>query len=309
MEMPAEGKELLRLDLQVIVLAGLTAAACAGPETRVREAAAAIRQTDHKMGDVRAEISSASGRLRDRDMSEQLIRSYSDETLTLLHDAARTTAFYFPDRARFVAAQQSSLDEKIRRGKATEYDIADMYKAYLGARMFSSAESLRKRFPNERLPSAPEVVVTAVVPNGQWRAYDLSEGWKKAKLMSLPLDDGPRVVMVMHTGCSVAERAMGQLLKDPETASEFRRLGLLVTLRFDAEGIWKWRDHFHFHEIYIADKADQYPGFDFNASPQFYFMNGGRIVRHFEGWDSTGASENGKAGWLAGLRAITSAVQ
>ncbi len=183
-----------------------------------------------------------------------------------------------------------------------------MFMAYMGARMFDAARALRVRHPGMQFPSIPDEIDSASTAEpGGWSAYAISNDWKRAELKSLRLDRGVKVVMVILTGCPAAEAALEDLLGHTETSRTFRRDGLILTARFDAEGISLWKKHFAFDPMFIARKAADFPGLSFDDSPRFYFLRDGKIVSDFIGWDRTPGPTGGRARFLAEFKRLEGA--
>ncbi|MBI4677326.1 MAG: hypothetical protein HY748_07060 [Elusimicrobia bacterium] len=295
----------MRKDLTCAMALSVLLAGCAGPEVRVVKIAEKLHQIEARYEGDPAKIPGLAARFKMRDLSEQELKNYSDRTIRVLYDAVSQVTFHSPEEERFIGVQEAVLEEKLRRAPPNDYDIGSMYKTYLDARMFAKAESIKKRFPDTEFPSAPDVIISAN-PTGatRWRAYDVLDDGRKVELQALPLEEGWKVVMVMFPGCGVAERAMGEILSDPELAGAFKEHGLLVTALFDAEGVAKWRSHFGFRRIYIASKRSDFPGFEFSSSPRFYFMKRGKITFQFEGWSGSRGPQTSKASWLKGLLAV-----
>lgn len=297
---------LVHLPLAVLFLVFLSA--CASPEARTFAASArVIAAADKFPGDPR-ELAKAAVELHPAELTEASIRDFSLETIVSLHSAAETAAFYDPGAEDLVLLQARALEEKIRRNGENKKELKRMFIAYMGARMFDSARSLRARHSGMQFPSIPDEIESAstAMPGG-WSAYAISNDWKRAELISLPLDRGVKVVMVILTGCPAAEAALEDLLGNAETSRTFRRDGLILTSRFDAEGISLWKKHFTFDPMFITRKASDFPGFDFDNSPRFYFLRNGKIVSDFIGWDRDHGPTGGHARFLAELKRLEGA--
>ncbi|HBL17826.1 MAG TPA: hypothetical protein DD417_14025 [Elusimicrobia bacterium] len=292
-----------RVIFLIAVFAVTGIAGCAGPETRVLAIADRIPGPGVIIRDP-DKLDAVAALFGEEDLSEANLRRYSDKTIALLYRSLRRTTFYLPEQERYIVLLRRLLAEHLRRGTQTDDDVKNMYKAYLGARMFESAGDLRKQFPGLAFPATPEIVASSAMPEAtRWRAYEISEGGGKAELTALPLGQGAKIVVVMFPGCSVAERALTEVLGDAEFADRFKANGLLVTERFDSVGVAKWKSHFNFDAVYITSKASDFPGLDFRSSPQFYFLEDGKVVYHFEGWD-TGKEFDTAALLRKGLKAL-----
>lgn len=261
----------------------LIAHGCAHPEVRARTVASEIRGPA-VVRDFIA-LRKSSSRLSHMGLSETRLRGFSDKTIEDLYDAVGRVTFHLPDDSDSLALQARLLMEKVARGTRTERDLRDMYLAYVAARDFTAAKNLRTASPGVEFPFVPEILPPSKESaNVRWRAYDILEEGEKARLLDLPLGTGSKVVVAMLTSCGVTERALQEILADAQVAESFRASGFLLTTRFDAKGVAKWRGHFGFEKVYVAAKAADFPGIDFRSSPHFYFLKDGKVVSHFEGW-------------------------
>ncbi|MBI5597499.1 MAG: hypothetical protein HY928_15525 [Elusimicrobia bacterium] len=193
--------------------------------------------------------------------------------------------FLAGDELRYVDFQQRVFTEMVRRRIMGESEVRDMFLAFVGARRFEEARGLRSRYPSFKLPSIPDTVVPA--PLGEhrpWGAYAISDEGRRAEAVTLPLGKGPHIVVAMWTGCSVTEHAIEDILGDPEVSDRFRQNGMLLTTRFDAVGVEKWKTRFGLRDVYVAERAGGFPGIGFLSSPGFYFLQDGKIVYEFKGW-------------------------
>lgn len=291
----------------VAIMAFAGVAGCASPGPRAVFVANEIKGIAAGLKFNPAGIGKSASSFRKSDFSKKRLRRYSDKTIILLSESVHEAAFYFPEERRYGVMQKMVFEEKVRRRTQRPYDIMNMYKTYLGARMFKKAAALKRRFPDARYPSIPETVLSSGLSGRtRWSVYDISDGGKKAELKVLPLDQGVKLVVVMHTGCSVAEKALGQILADDGLAADFRKYGLLVTERFDSYGVAMWKDHLDFPGVYIVNKASDFPGFNFYDSPQFFFLKNGQIVFSFVGWDGGSGLDKSKTLLYKGFRAIKS---
>ncbi|MBI2787119.1 MAG: hypothetical protein HYX59_00425 [Elusimicrobia bacterium] len=249
-------------------------------------------------------VLAAVAKLEDRDVSPRSLQDSRESDIRGIFDALRSAALHDPESPRLHREFVDVFSEMERRGIVTEYDALAAYRAHMGARDFKAAAALRIRFPSV-IPPGPVIPST---PTGSPRSaggiYDLADGWKRVELKSLPPTESPRIVMTMFPGCSVSEAAMEELLADPELGPVFRKFGVLLSHRFDAEGIHLWRSHFGFPSIYIVESSRSFPQFSFDSAPRFYFMRGDRVVDQFEGW-RTGSNElAGINRWRKAYRAM-----
>ena len=228
--------------------------------------------------------SNAASEFRRTDFSEKNLERYPDPSLNHVFKALNRMSFLFPENGLYISLQQDILTEKKRRGKYAEAEIKQMFTAYLRARMFDKAYAIKKQFPLIELPALPVKIVDNLPEKTAGRAYGVSKDGKEVEMTALSLGTGPKLVMVMFTGCSVAEKAMGQIMEDPELSAAFKKYGILLTASFDAQGIAKWKQDHSFSEVYIVNKISDFAMFDFRSSPDFYFLKDGRLIAKSYGW-------------------------
>lgn len=239
------------------------------------------------------------------DLTPARICKYTDEELKLLHIALRKTAFYSPDDEEYVSRQETAFKEKVRRGKYDEEDVEDMVSAFLSARMFEQARSLKSQFHKMRLPEIPEEVSLGNTPQAAlWRVYGVSGEGGKLDLKTLSLSSGPKIVTVISPGCGAMESAMKTIFADSELGPIFRANSVMITRRSDFAGVEDVKKLFGFAEVYIVHKSLDFPGFKLQSSPRFYFLKDGKAIYDFRGWGDENNSTYSKKQIRKGLSAI-----
>ncbi len=288
------------LDLQIAAVLLLTAG-CASPERRALAAARRVSEAADRMPPERAAVAEAAKGLGAADISAERLRVCATETVAAVHDAAASAAFYRPESEDMVLLEERVLDEKVRRGMRAPRDLKRMFFAYMGARMFDRAAALRTRFPEVEFPSMPERFLVASSSAPGRPVYAVEADWKTVERTALPLDRGIRVVMLLFPGCPAAEAATEDLLAEPATARALREGAILLTERFDAEGVAAWKRRFGLGSFFIARRASDFPEFNFAASPHFYFLKDGVVRSELTGWGGPGGPSVNRARWLAEL--------
>lgn len=225
------------------------------------------------------------GGLKKEDFSDRTLKRYSDAELVRFYAALANATFLIPEDENLVTIQENIFREKSARSTPPKSDIEDMYSAYLEARLFDKAAALKKQYPGTKFYSMPEKIISNNASGAiAWRIYTVSDEGKTIQLTALSLEQGPKVVMLMLPGCGVAEEAMKQILADSGLEPVFRQYGAVMTKRMNAESVSLWKSHFSFPEVYLAYKTSDFPGFDFSASPNIYFLSGGKVISHITGW-------------------------
>lgn len=290
-----------RLDLLLLLpLTAVLAAGCGPSEGRAVREARRITAAGEKGGAGRPEIAEAAARLDPPRVGDGRMRSWSSESVETVRAAASSAAFYFPEEERFVTLEEKALEEKLRRGPPGPRDLRDMFHAYMSSRSFDKAKDLRARFPAYNFPSMPEEFSVAAPPPAGRPVYAVGPDWRKVERTAVRLE---RFLIVMATfpGCPASEAALEDLLADPRTSRTLRERTLLLTDRFDAEGVAAVRKKFQVPAFFIAAKRSEYPDIAFDASPRFYFLKDGKVVSEMTGWGGAGGAKKNRADWLAEL--------
>lgn len=287
---------LLRLDLLLV----LQVAALAGCASGERNAASAARRVVlESRGGVaaRPRISAAAERLDVRALMSVRLENWSSESVEAVREAASAAAFYAAaPQARMVLIERRFVEEKLRRGPPSERDLKRLFKDYLAARMFDPAKAMRSRFPGVPFPSMPdEIVASTEMPRA---VYAVGLDWRRVELIPGP-ELGSSVVVAMYPGCPAAEAATRDLLADSRTAAILRNLSILLTERFDAEGVAAWKKTFGLRRFYIARRPADFPEISFDASPTFYFLKDGVVKSTMTGWGGDAGAEENRRMWLA----------
>jgi hypothetical protein len=285
-----------------VIIGACFLVACA-PHTGILRTSDAILKAAANPETGPAEIHALAPGLTPSGLSESRIKKYSDEALARALKALAAVTFYFPEDETRVLLQERLLEDKIARKPLPSADIKEMYRTFLGARMFEKAKEIRARFPEIRFYSMPEKVVEdeKILGENRWRAYGVPDDGKTIELKTLPLAEGPGVVMIMNPGCAMSEKAMSDILASEELAPYFRHYGIVLTKRLNAESVALWKTHFKFPSVHIAYKASDFPGFDFRISPHFYFLKDGEIVFSHKGWGGADHLEKNVAALKEGL--------
>lgn len=279
---------------------------CTGHKVKITQLSEQIIKSTHKSPHDLSEITTFSSRLHKYNLSEKKLQKYPNKTINRLYKALRSITFLFPDWNTDVLLQEKVLKEKIHRRVYNDYDLEKMYETYLAARMFKKAIGIKNQFSKVQFPSMPETILSDN-PSGAklWRVYDVPDDGKTANLKILSLEKGLKVIMTMLPGCSVAEKAMADIMEDSELSKVFKKHGAVITKTFNAESVSLWKSHFNLSNVYIANKASDFPGFNLSSSPNFYFLKNGKIIFQFVGWGGIDELKECKAEMHKGFEAIS----
>lgn len=287
----------------IILLVAGTSFGCAGSQARFTRIYDGIHSAEQRH-DI-ATIDALSAEISVTDLAPERMAKYSDEELQLLYGALRKTAFYSPDNEQYVARQELTFNEKVRRGKAEEEDVERMVSAFLSARMFSQARELKSRHPKMELPEIPDNILPGnQPPTALWQAYAVSDGGKTIESKSLPFSAGPKIVVVISPGCGAMQSAMTNILADLELAPIFRANAVMITRRSDFAGVEEVKKQFNFPEVYVIRKSADFPGIWQQFSPYFYFLKDGKILHELRGWSDDDNGAHPKKQIRKGLAAI-----
>lgn len=273
---------------------------CAGPSARINKVASTMAnlQKERKFDD----LGKASAAISAADLSPSALQKYSDETLETLYKTLWKAVFFSPDNESFADRMELAFNEKVSRKKYTEGNVQDMAWAFREARAFNKALNMQKRFPAIVLPPIPMTIVpSGASPTALWQVYALSDDGAKAEIKSLPLGKGAAVVVAMWPGCRVTARAMKDIMADPVLGPLFSANAVMLTRRFDSDGVEEMKKKLGFPAVYIARKSVDFPGVEFQRSPSFFFLKDGKVLYQFAYWSECQVAL-GKV--RAGLKAV-----
>lgn len=275
-------KKLIFFACAAALLAG-----CAGPEKRIEKTLAAAAAAQ-KARNIPA-FEKLAGDIPDSYLEPARLEAYPEKTLVSLCAALRKISFYTPDSEANALKLEKAMKEKVRRGIFEAEDVEDMYSSLLAARLFDRARDLQERFPAIITGKLPEIVVPEPAPAGNWLAYELLDGGKRAKLRSLRLQRGAHMIMAFSPGCGVSARAVREIMADAELGPVFEAGAVLVSRRFDAAGVEDIKKETGLERVYIAHKWGDFPGVNFMTSPWVFFLKDGKVVSDMRGWADDGA--------------------
>lgn len=278
-------------------LSALLACACAGPRLGAAEKAGRIVriENDQSLADDRRvvhEFKEADG-FSDRDLSTDVLRAYPPESLRLILTALDDVAFYSHGDPAYVDREAKVFDELSARRVQTKDDVEKMFQRELSARHFERAAELKRRFPEVVLWDVPTIVDESRGATGAYAVYDISADAKTASIKSLAIGSGPKIVVAAFGGCPVTARAMKYARSDARITDALRSLGILLTVRFEPDGVALLNSQGLPMRAYVARSQKDWPAIDFSRSPTFYFLKDGKVVYQFVGWgpDSESAKD------------------
>lgn len=271
----------------LLLALALLAGCAAAPEKRIGETFQAALQAE-KRGDAAA-LAGLAAEIKPADLAPAALRAYPEATLDQLYKALRRIAVYTPDSAPNALRLEEVFGEKERRGTFEADQAAEVYDILLQARLFHRARALKERFPAILTRPLAQVVTPDPLPSGLWLAYEVLDGGRTAKLKSLRLAKGPRVVVATEPGCAATARAMREIMEDERLGPAFDAAAVLVMRRFDPPAVLAAREASGLPQVYIARASADFPGVVFDGSPRFFFLRDGRAVTELRGWGDGGA--------------------
>ncbi|KAF0124159.1 MAG: hypothetical protein FD154_2492 [Elusimicrobia bacterium] len=272
--------------LAVLAALVLLAGCAAAPEKRISETFQAALQAE-KRSDAAA-LAELAADIKPADLAPAALRAYPEATLDQLYKALRRIALFTPDSAPNALRLEEVFEEKVRRGTFEADHAEEVYGCLLQARLFHRARALKERFPAILTRPLPRVVTPDPLPSGQWLAYDVLDGGSTAKIKSLRLAKGPRVVVVTEPGCVVTSRAMREIMEDKRVGPAFDAAAVLVMRRFDPPAVLEARAASGLEQVYMARYSSDFPGVVFDGSPRFFFLRDGKAVTELRGWGDGG---------------------
>lgn len=210
----------------------------------------------------------------------------TDEAVEFRLRAAETAMFY--RQAPWILARfEAVLAEADARQIATASYYRKLFDAYLAADRFEDANALHTRYPSVELPPVPEVSEPPRDPAAGerviWRV-DGASGQMEGRILKM---DKPRLVVVTSPGCGFCKLAAESLPDDEILGPLMREHALWLagpSLSNTFHPIARWNDHYVDTPTFLVDNPGDWPGLDFERTPQFIFFDGGEIQGRLAGW-------------------------
>lgn len=271
-----------------LLLAGTCA--CSSVQNQVRDKSAHIiaTQADQELSreESVARQFSWGNKFSDEEISPDRLKTYSTETLKLLLESLNTLSFYSRGAQPHLSRQELVFGELLRRQSTTSNDVQDVFQRYLAARLFEKAKVFKERFPNAALWDVPTIIESNNLAGKSHRAFDISRDSRTATVMYLPVETGPKIVIVAINSCPVTAEALKYIESDKALLQTLQAHGMILTIRFEPGGVAYRNSTTTAARTYVAYSEADWPDIDFSRSPTFYFLKDGKIMHRFVGWGS-----------------------
>lgn len=267
---------------------------CADLQTRVEKKAKNIEVINSRRNISSEQRISECLALADRFTEKELtlfnLKTYTTETLSLLFESIDNASFYSHGTEKYVLMQESVFNEIVSRKVQTSENVKGMFKRLISARLFNKARLLHVKFPDLQLETIPEIEIIPEIihPEGimekTYKVYDISEDAKTATLTTLPINNGPKIVIAVMLRCNAAINAINYIETDKELLEIFQAYGVILSHRFQPKRIAYWNANTTVAKSYVAYKTDDWPNVSFASSPTFYFFKDGKLMYKHIGW-------------------------
>jgi hypothetical protein len=253
------------------------------PQQETEAAALAIQADNASHSHDAALRARLNAELAEKYIAPQALASYNDETIERILYSLWLETFYNKDKPSYVLTEGAVFDEKARRGHAVAEDVESMAEAYLENWLFDKAADLKRRFPKAdfTVPQIAPSGVSTSCANCKWRAFKILDGGKKLKLVALPLDKGPQLVIAVLPGCHFVGQFVKLAQSQPRMMDFIRKHAILLSREYRPDDIAKAAAQLGIPAYQAYSMAD-FPGIKLESSPEFYFLKDGKQA-HYEG--------------------------
>lgn len=265
----------------------LTFCSCSFHKNRVLKIAEYLNTELQKDNYDKNEVTHLAGNLNVNYFSEKNLKKYSSADLEDIHESMGTLSFYFPENDEYSVYYESVFDEKVRRKEYNSDEVVELFRHCVRTRNFDKAYDIRKTYSDVKFPYIPEQIISrpALLSDASSaRIYEIFKEGKKAELKSISLNEGKKIIITFFTGCTPAYKAITKIMADTELSLFFQNHSALMTSKFDTVGVAGWKKHFNLKHVYIVYKNSDFPEFDLRSSPNFYFMEDGKILSDMPDW-------------------------
>ncbi|RDD83021.1 hypothetical protein DVJ77_04000 [Dyella tabacisoli] len=223
------------------------------------------------------------------DQHAEKLASISDHDLKLLYESAHLAAFYTHDQ-KYLADMQLDLAELVRRGLDSDNNYVDLYATLVSQRKFDDARLLGKQHPAQTFKPLPSYQdLTESTENGP-SVLTLSEGQHGLEMNRTTVDltsPTTQIVVISHPLCGPSSRAMHDIQSDPALSKAFISHARWITpqdgnANFDV--LARWNNQNPAFPMSPAYRQDDWPMIDIWATPTFYFLQNGKVVKTVSGW-------------------------
>ncbi|WP_266159974.1 hypothetical protein [Dyella silvatica] len=227
------------------------------------------------------------------DQNAERLASINDHDLQFLYKSAHLAAFYTFDK-KYLADMQLDLAELARRKLDSANNYADLYATLVSQRKFDDAKLLSKQRPaqtfkplpiyrdsNKPIEPGPSVLALSDGPDGLEMRRSVVDLTRPAT----------QIIVVSHPLCHPSKRAMHDIQADPAFSKAFASHARWITpqdgnANFDV--LARWNKQNPAFSMSPAYRQSDWPMIDIWATPAFYFLHNGKVVKTVSGWSKQG---------------------
>ncbi len=219
-------------------------------------------------------------------LTPERARALRDEDLAPAFQALATLVFYAPKRTH---AEDSLvlLRELEVRGLRTEAQVREAHEGLLRARLLAEARDLQARSAALKLEGVPPIAGEGMEPQ-PFSVLALSEDGRSYAVESLPLEQGPRVVVLSSPHCGFSQKALDALQGDAGLKAAFERSASFVVPpqgSLEPAPFAAWRARHPWLRPKLIYRPEDWEGKGLSgATPTFYFLKDGRLEKKVNSW-------------------------
>ncbi len=225
------------------------------------------------------------GLRRDGAFDKEKLTRYDTGELLRAYDAAYYFTAFSPVKDG-LPVLSGIFRELERRGAADGGAVRRFYTVLLDAREFRKARNVFERYPDAGLEDFPPLVGDK---KGRKVVLRLTEGADGVYAEKLSLK-GKKVVVVGQPGCAPTGRAFDFIERNADLLSVMKEHAELLASGSDFKGVGEW-NRSHAIRFGLVRPAGDWDGIDFSLYPAFYFIENGKVVHSFTGWEGEGSGE------------------
>lgn len=219
---------------------------------------------------------------------ETRLGTLDDESLRLAFDATRVALFY-SHQPGLLDGLEALAAELQRRGALDDERSRQVHQSMVGLRRFEEASAHALHNPHLSFETMPRIE-----PSGAVGALYAVAAGDRIRLQPLLPEGGVHVVVVSHPACAFSRAAMAAAASD---ASLSRRLDGVLWIappdeRLQLDQIASWNERHPTTPIQLAGPRSAWPMLDTWATPTFYLIAQGKVVKQFSGWPREAGDRN-----------------
>ncbi|SFS05538.1 hypothetical protein SAMN05216570_2030 [Dyella sp. OK004] len=176
--------------------------------------------------------------------------------------------------------------ELMKRGVATNDEVATAYRRLISARAFGDAEKLLRQSGALGLASTPVISTSPTFDAAMPAVYSLAKDGSSLNLHNVSTRQHHLIVVVAQ--CHFARDAALMIASDSTLSNGFKKSSVIwvenASEPLDVSDLKAWNEQFPEHPLSIVYDNATWPYIDFSISPTFFFFEDGRLVSKRTGW-------------------------